>query len=230
MRCEHTPKRIMKHSKEIWDAHENAWCVDWRNHELKEHIKKRILELPSIQDNRISSVEERVFSYKHRLTADQSPEPTHLMDIQFVCYEHDGTLIAGMIPVINVCFSHIFGDFNEDYFGCETELRHGKSFFRARAVDRYELSRHVIGESENWGVRANGRLIWCEDSINSIDQAGWCFSLPMAAVETLTDVDEQIIDPIKVLMQGINPDEIEIPFSSNTLKYMVNDGVWGLAG
>jgi len=68
------------------------------------------------------------------------------MAIQFICCESE-PLIAGMIPVINVCFSHVFDGFEENYFGCETALQHGKAFFRARRVDEPEI--HVIGESEN---------------------------------------------------------------------------------
>jgi len=225
MRYEHTPERIMKHSKEIWDAHEYTEYICWRNHTLKEHAKKLIMKLPASQDSRISSVETGM-KWKYLLKADQCLVPSHLMDIQFVCYESE-PLIAGMMPVINVCFSHVFDGFDECYCGCETELSHGRIFFRARRVD--EPKPHIIGESENWGLRSDGRLIWCEDSINSIDQAGWCFSLPMAAVQTTDDIEACIIEPLKILMKGVDPEIVEIPFSPNTLKFMVNDDVWELS-
>lgn len=226
MRYEHIPDRIIKHGKEIWDAHEYTEYILWRNSRIREHIQKLILKLPYSPDSRINSVE-TMMQWKYQLKVGQSQKTSHLMDIQFIYYENE-PLIAGMMPVINVCFSHVFDGFNDYYSGCETELRDGKTFFRARRVDEPEA--HIIGESENWGVRANGRLIWCENSLNSIDQAGWCFSLPMAAVETPDDAEECIIDPLKILMQGINPDEVEIPFSPNTLRFMVRHGVWELAG
>jgi len=44
----------------------------------------------------------------------------------------------------------------------------------------------------------------------------------MAAVQTERDFDTCILEPLKVLMQGIDPDQTPIPFSPHTLQFECN--------
>jgi len=57
MRYEHIPERIIKQGQQIWDAHEYAGFISWRNHRLGEYANKLIMKLPDTHENRITSIE-----------------------------------------------------------------------------------------------------------------------------------------------------------------------------
>jgi len=221
------PQDIIQQGNTIWDAYAYVHMIDWRNYNLKAYEEKMIGQLPHCKGSRMTCVKEgRTPRCQNAgqpwpipMTVHGSEQPTHVMNIEYKTYPVEPSF-AGRMPVINVFFSHNLGitEFNEiPFLSSETDLDHGYAGFRRRAI--YEPKHHIVYEQENWGVRSNGRLIWCEESINSIDRAGWGFSIPMAAVQTESDYNTCILAPLKTLMRGVDPDQTAIPFSPYTLQY-----------
>jgi len=171
-----------------------------RIYDLKAYEEKMIGQLSHCQGSRMTCVKEGRTprcqnagqSWPMLMTVHGSEQPTHLLNIEYKTYPDEPSL-AGEMPVINVFFSHTLGitEFNElPFLNSETDLNHGYACFRQRAV--YSLKPRLVCDRVDWGVRAKGRLIWCEESVNSIDRAGWgevlCRWLPCKPKEILTHV------------------------------------------
>jgi len=224
------PQEIIQQGNAIWDAYAYVEMISNRIYDLKAYEEKMIGQLPHCAGSRITCVKEGRTprcqnagqSWPILMTVHGSEQPTHLLNIEYKTYPVEPSF-AGRMPVINVFFSHNPGitEFAQlPFLNGETDLNHGYACFRRRTI--YEPKLHQIFDQENWGIRAHGRLIWCEESINSIDRAGWGFSIPMAAVQTEEDFDICILAPLKILMQGVDPDQTPIPFSQYTLQYECN--------
>ena len=131
---------------------------------------------------------------RRRVTRTYELRNREVLGVQVVFYSEEESK-TGEQSVLNVMYGS-YDEFNENYFG----------------VGNVEE-----GDWKDVKLACGGRLVWFGDDNEVVE---WAFSYPLHAMENPGCIDKKIIKPVKKLLSGTHPEQMEEDLLKDALQFV----------